>query len=426
MSAFVPLPALHLVSRVRNRGFENVSGRRFMRENGAVRVFETNRICPHLPISMRMKAPDSINLFPLHTYDPSTGLRVVNVPGVSRAPRSRLLVVIGVAIAILAYFRRRLMRIALRKPYARPNLDSEIADFYDKRSQAWEAVWGEHMHHGLYFGAGGKTENPKKGREAQVETMEELLRMAGLISPSALGEKPKILDVGCGIGGASRFLARKFPAASVTGITLSSLQARRAQELNAQAGLDGRVSNVVCDALNSGLPDDSFDLVWSLESAEHMGDKHRLISECKRILKPGGTLLMVAWCMRESYPPLKELEQFSLRKIMQEYCLPRLAPPSEYATNMRRLGLRHISQEDWTERAAPFWGEVAWSAIANPKGWKALREYGWPLIRSALAMRHVMSAIRMGCFKLTAFYACKPTLAAVREEADRMASLTNC
>jgi tocopherol O-methyltransferase len=376
--------------------------------------------------SMKIQVPGSFTLFPLLNYDASTGLRVVNIPGVSKAPRRRIFVFISIALAVLAYLRRRAMRLTLSKPYSRPNLDNEIADFYDKRSAAWEAVWGEHMHHGLYFGSGGSKDNPKRGREAQVETMEELLRISGLTSSERLGPNPKILDVGCGIGGASRFLARKFPTATVSGLTLSPFQANRAQELNALAGLDHRVSNVVCDALNSGIPDDTFDVVWSLESAEHMSDKHRLISECMRILKPGGKLLMVAWCMRESNPPLNEQEQFSLRKIMVEYCLPRLAPPSEYATNMRRLGLRHVSQEDWTDRAAPFWGEVAWSAAANSKGWKAFRQYGWPLVRSALAMRHVISAIRQGCFKLTAFTASKPTLSESQKEADRMALLTDC
>jgi len=44
--------------------------------------------------------------------------------------------------------------------------------------------------------------------------------------------------------------------------------------------------------------DASFDLVWSLESGEHMPDKVKFLQECYRVLKPGGTLIMVTWCHR--------------------------------------------------------------------------------------------------------------------------------
>lgn len=54
-------------------------------------------------------------------------------------------------------------------------------------------------------------------------------------------KKPKnIVDVGCGIGGSSRYLARKF-GANCNGITLSPVQAQRGQELAAVQGLDDKV-----------------------------------------------------------------------------------------------------------------------------------------------------------------------------------------
>lgn len=54
-------------------------------------------------------------------------------------------------------------------------------------------------------------------------------------------KKPrKIVDAGCGIGGSSRYLARKYEA-ECRGITLSPVQAQRAQALAAAQGLDGKV-----------------------------------------------------------------------------------------------------------------------------------------------------------------------------------------
>ncbi len=75
----------------------------------------------------------------------------------------------------------------------------------------------------------------------------------------------QMVDVGCGIGGSSRHIARKY-SASARGITLSPVQAGRANSITEQAGLGERVSYQVADALAQPFDDGSFDLVWSLES----------------------------------------------------------------------------------------------------------------------------------------------------------------
>lgn len=346
----------------------------------------------------------------------------LDVPGVTPpAVWPVAVVALGVAVA-LSFVLRRIMQRRLVAGGAGDgggNLNKDIAAFYDYRTAAWEDVWGEHLHHGLYFGRGGKKDRPLKGTEAQIETMRELLRIGQLEGL----EPAHILDVGCGIGGATRFLANTFPRARVTGITLSPAQAKRATELNVAAGLDNRVANVELDALDTEFPDACFDVVWSLESAEHIPNKHLLISECMRVLRPGGTLVMLAWCLRESSPKLLLREKAAIRGIQREYCLPRLAPPSEYQNLMRRLGLRGVKHEDWTARAAPFWWEVVFSAAASRKGWAQLKKYGWPLVRSALAMRFVIGAIRMGTFKLAAMTAKKPTAEEAEAEAVKMKAL---
>src|SRR4028119_1749108 len=96
-------------------------------------------------------------------------------------------------------------------------LTSQIQQFYDASSGVWEQVWGEHMHHG-YYGADGKEK--KDRRQAQIDLIEELLKWSGV------QQAENILDVGCGIGCSSLYLAEKFNA-TATGITLSPVQAAR-------------------------------------------------------------------------------------------------------------------------------------------------------------------------------------------------------
>ena len=54
----------------------------------------------------------------------------------------------------------------------------------------------------------------------------------------------------------------------------------------------------VADALDQPFPDGTFDLVWSLESGEHMPDKARFVGELARVSAPGGRLIIVTWCHR--------------------------------------------------------------------------------------------------------------------------------
>jgi SAM-dependent methyltransferase len=178
----------------------------------------------------------------------------------------------------------------LRSP---EQLRSGIANFYDRSSKLWERMWGEHMHHGYY--PNGERKNH---RQAQVDMIDGVLEWAGV------GEGPpptSVLDVGCGIGGSTRHIARKY-GCSGRGITLSPVQAARAQQLSDEQGLGEQLSFQVADALQMPFADDSFDLVWSLESGEHMPDKAQFVSELSRVAKPGGRVIIVTWCHRDLEP----------------------------------------------------------------------------------------------------------------------------
>jgi tocopherol O-methyltransferase len=254
----------------------------------------------------------------------------------------------------------------------------QIQQFYDASSGLWEQVWGEHMHHG-YYGSDGKEK--KDRRQAQIDLIEELLKWAGV------QQAQNILDVGCGIGGSSLYLAHKFNA-TATGITLSPVQAARATERAAVAGLSTITQFKVADALNMPLADASFDLVWSLESGEHMPDKIQFMQECYRVLKPGGTLIMVTWCHRPTDAPAGSLtpdEQKHLADIYRVYCLPYVISLPEYEAIAHNLSLQNIRTADWSTAVAPFWDVVIDSAL-NPTAILGLLRSGWGTIQAALSL----------------------------------------
>jgi ubiquinone/menaquinone biosynthesis C-methylase UbiE len=118
-----------------------------------------------------------------------------------------------------------------------------------------------------------------RGRAATLE----LARAAGVDSTK------RVLDVGSGVGGTSRCLAREF-GCRVTGVDLTDEYCRAAEMLSARIGLAELVDYRQGDATHLPFPDRSFDIVWSEHVAMNIPDKPKLYREMYRVLKPGGTL----------------------------------------------------------------------------------------------------------------------------------------
>lgn len=99
----------------------------------------------------------------------------------------------------------------------------------------------------------------------------------------------RVLDVGSGVGGTSRCLAREF-GCRVTGIDLTEEYCRAAAMLSDRIGLADLVDYRQGDATSMPFSDASFDIVWTEHVAMNIPDKPKLYREMYRVLKPGGTL----------------------------------------------------------------------------------------------------------------------------------------
>ena len=140
-----------------------------------------------------------------------------------------------------------------------------------------EYYWGEHIHLGYYNDEERANGYKKKNFiQAKYDFIDKMALFGKVDSVLLDGSSKKILDVGCGIGGTSRYLAKKYTNSAVTGITLSSEQVKRATELASDRGINN-VKFQVMDALAMTFPDNSFDIVWACESGEHMPDKKKYI-----------------------------------------------------------------------------------------------------------------------------------------------------
>lgn len=268
------------------------------------------------------------------------------------------------------------------------SVGAKIGRFYDRSTDLWLHAWGEHMHHGYY--ADGNSGSAPDHQAAQVAMIEALLDWGRV--PSSV---QRILDAGCGVGASSRYLLQKYPQSSALGFTLSAVQAQRGQALNEAVKLQERCHIIADDLFQATAAQGPFDLIWSMESAEHIGDKQALLAHFHTLLAPGGQLLLATWCHRPTPPGLSSREVENLASIKKRYHLGDWISMPEIAGIAAASGFEQIRTADWSAAVAPFWKAVIKKSLM-PRYWLHLLRSGRSTLRGVWAMRYMQRGFRQG------------------------------
>ncbi|NJK35014.1 MAG: methyltransferase domain-containing protein [Oscillatoriales cyanobacterium SM2_2_1] len=241
-----------------------------------------------------------------------------------------------------------------------------VAQSYDEWTNdgILEFYWGEHIHLGHY----GDPAIAKDFRQAKADFVHEMVRWGSL---DRMPVGTRVLDVGCGIGGSSRILAKDY-GFEVTGITISPEQVRRAQRLTPE-GLSAQFQ--VDDAMNLSFADGSFDVVWCIEAGPHMPDKAVFAKELLRVLKPGGVLVVADWNQRDDRTkPLNFWERPVMQQLLDQWSHPAFASIEGFAELLEATGLVDglVVTADWTQATLPAWLESIGEGLRRPQGFLRL------------------------------------------------------
>ena len=261
----------------------------------------------------------------------------------------------------------------------RYNERRRIIEHYDILSPYYRALWGEHLHHG-YWESGTETKE-----EAQLALTIHLAQAAQITQGA------DILDVGCGFGASSIYLAKNYQA-NVTGITISPVQAAMAQLAANQARASSHF--LALDADSIALMGE-FDVVWSIEAISHFTRKSWFFSQAAALLKPGGALAVIDWFKRQD---LSQVQEQSYITPIERGMLVELDTIADYAEMIRAAGLEITHTSDLSGHCSKTW-DVCASLIANRALWQLAASAGVEFIRFLRSFNAMRRGFDSGCFQ---------------------------
>ena len=220
-------------------------------------------------------------------------------------------------------------------------------EYYDgPADEIYRLIWGDNLHLGVPC-------NPECPHPEAMEHTNEI--MSGFAN---LGPDTRVLDLGCGYGSTARYLARSY-GCTVTGINISEKELELARLRAAEAGLEHLLSFEQGDFHSLLYENESFDVVWSQEAFLHGADKSLIISEARRVLKSGGTLIFTDIVVR-SETPASDRE-----RIYDRISSPEMWDSEDYRRCLVDQGFTIQEEEDWSVHVARSYSWVRNAVLEN-------------------------------------------------------------
>jgi len=227
------------------------------------------------------------------------------------------------------------------------NYTTMVNHFYDLATDFYEFGWG----HSFHFATRHKWES----FESSIARHEMWLAHKLELRPGM-----RVLDVGCGVGGPMRTIAR-FSGSHIVGLNNNEYQIERGKRLNEQAVLSNLCSFLKADFMHVPEEDATYDAIYEVEATCHAPDKVGIYTEIKRLLKPGQLFAGYEWVVTETYNP-NNPEHVSLKKgIEVGNGLPDLETPDVIVDALKKAGFEVLEAYDLAPKS-----DIPWYSALSP------------------------------------------------------------
>lgn len=210
-----------------------------------------------------------------------------------------------------------------------------VNHYYDLATDFYEYGWGQSFHF---------------APRAIGESFQQSLARHEHYLALKMGLKPgqTVADVGCGVGGPMREIAR-FSGANIVGINNNAYQIQRGGIHNVKAGLERQCSFIKTDFLHIPVTEGMFDGAYAIEATCHAPDRVAIFSEIFRVLKPGSFFSGYEWAMTKNYDPTDPVQKQIKKDIEEGDALPDLIFDYEVIDALKKSGFEIIETADLAE-----------------------------------------------------------------------------
>jgi len=170
----------------------------------------------------------------------------------------------------------------------------------------------------------------------------------------------RVLDIGCGTGGADILLVREYQAAHVVGIDVEEPVLEESRGRAAREGLSGQITYLLVQPGPLPFENETFDMVFSKDAMIHIPDKAALFNDVFRVLKPAGIFVASDWMRCDPNPPSADMQTY----IKAEGLGFEMAPPEKYEASLKAAGFENVALRDRN----PWYAKLARKEYEQIKG----------------------------------------------------------
>ncbi|MDY0077914.1 MAG: class I SAM-dependent methyltransferase [Bacteroidales bacterium] len=213
----------------------------------------------------------------------------------------------------------------------------DIADYYNQTLPHYRFWWKMKQSKAIHYGIwDAETSN---FQEALHNTNHQMAALAG-VEPNS-----RVMDAGCGVGGAAFFLALTFDC-KVDGISLSNRQVELAKGFSEKLNLQKNTHFRVANYNKTPFEDNRFDLIWACESLCYANDKDTFLAEAHRLLKPSGKIVLSDYFLTKK--GIAD-EQLLMKSWGETWAISRFNEITALRKALQKNGFALVENKDFSE-----------------------------------------------------------------------------